>query len=324
MTAGLVEGAFVGNLRRSDDDIPVKVRLAKSALGDLSMVGDVPLVHRPDGSSLRLGDLGRLELRREPSELVRRDFLRTITITGRLAEDSPINAFQATAVVRDWMQRHQAEHPGVVVAFGGESESTGRTYASLGFAFLVSVFTIYTILAVQFRSYMQPLLIMSSIVFSLIGVILMMGIFGFVVNYIGHGFVRPERALFTVNAFIAVVALTGMVVNNAIILIDFINKRRETQPDLLRVLRESGHLRLRAVLLTTITTIAGFLPTAIGIPEFSLTWSPMATAFVAGLCLATILTLLVVPVLYLILTRLTERRRHLASQAAEHRSRGLF
>jgi multidrug efflux pump subunit AcrB len=304
MAAGLVDGAFVGNLRRSDDEIPVKVRLAKDALGDLSTVGDVPLVHLADGTALTLADLGRLELRREPSELVRRDFVRTLTITGRLAPDSPINAFQATAIIRDWMADNQHRHPGVVVAFGGEAESTGRTYASLGFAFLVSVFVIYTILAMQFRSYLQPLLIMSSIIFSLTGVILVMGVFGFVVNYIGHGWVRPERALFTVNAFIAVVALTGMVVNNAIILIDFINTRRAKQPDLLRVLRESGHLRLRAVLLTTITTIAGFLPTAIGIPEFSLTWSPMATAFVAGLCLATILTLLVVPVLYLLLHRI--------------------
>ena len=304
MAAGLVEGAFVGNLRRSDDDIPVKVRLAKSALGDLSTVGDVPLIHLADGTALTLADLGRLELRREPSELVRRDFVRTLTITGRLADDSVINAFQATAIIREWMAANQSRHPGVVVAFGGEAESTGRTYASLGFAFLVSVFVIYTILAMQFRSYLQPLLIMSSIIFSLTGVILVMGLFGFVVNYIGHGWVRPERALFTVNAFIAVVALTGMVVNNAIILIDFINTRRAKQPDLLRVLRESGHLRLRAVLLTTVTTIAGFLPTAIGIPEFSLTWSPMATAFVAGLCLATILTLLVVPVLYLLLHRI--------------------
>jgi multidrug efflux pump subunit AcrB len=316
-TAGLVDGSFVGNLRRSDDEIPVKLRLARSALGDLSKAGDVPLIQLPDGQSLRLGDVGHLELRQEPSELVRRDFVRTVTITGSLADDSAINAFQATAIIRGWMEAHRLDYPGVVVAFGGEAESTGRTYASLIFAFMVSVFVIYTILAMQFRSYLQPLLIMSSIIFSLTGVILVMGIFGFIVAFVGHGWVRPERALFTVNSFIAVVALTGMVVNNAIILIDFINQRRKASNDLMRALRESGHLRLRAVLLTTITTIAGFLPTAIGIPAFNLTWSPMATAFVSGLMLATLLTLLVVPVLYLLLHRLAHGHGEEAPEVAE-------
>jgi multidrug efflux pump subunit AcrB len=303
--AGLVDGAYAGELRRTDDEIPVKVRVARSALGDLSTVGDLPMSRLPDGRFLRLSDVGGLALTEEPAELVRRDFVRTVTITGDLAADSPINAFQANQIIGAWFSERQADYPGVVVAFGGEAEATGRTYASLILAFAVSVLVIYTILAMQFRSYVQPVLVMSSIIFSLTGVILVMGAFGFVVNYLGQGLVRPERALFTVNSFIAVVALTGMVVNNAIILIDFINRRKAGGAPILEVLRESGHLRLRAVLLTTTTTIAGLLPTAIGIPSFSLTWSPMATAFVAGLLLSTVLTLLVLPALFLILHRIS-------------------
>ncbi len=301
--ASLVEGSYTGDLRRSDDDIPVTVRLSRPAMAaDLAVADAVPLRSLPDGQVVRLADVGRLTLTEEPTELIRRDFVRTLTVTALLAADSPINAFQANSIVQRWVAERQASYPGVVLGFGGEAESTGRTYASLGLAFAVSLFAIYTILAMQFRNYVQPLLIMSSIVFSITGVVLVMGVFGALVQA-GGGLVRAERALFTVNSFIAIVALTGMVVNNAIILIDFINNRRAEGRALLEVLRESGHLRLRAVLLTTTTTIAGFLPTAIGIPEFNLTWSPMATAFVAGLMLSTLLTLLVVPVLYLLMER---------------------
>lgn len=303
--AGLFDGIYAGELRRSDDDIPVKVRLAQTTTADLRALGEVPLAHT-GGAALRYADVGAIELSREPATLIRRDFARTATITGNLAPGTALTPLHVNQVVRDWMTRHQADHPGIVLAFGGEAESTGRSYASLTVAFLVSLFLIYTILAMQFRSYLQPVLIMSNIVFAFTGVVLTMGILGTIAWALGPAVVRPDRSLFTVYTFIAIVALTGMVVNNAIVLIDFINKRRSPDVPLRETLRQAGHIRLRAILLTTVTTLAGMLPTAIGIPDFSLTWSPMATAFVAGLGLSTILTLLVVPVLYELLDGLVQ------------------
>jgi HAE1 family hydrophobic/amphiphilic exporter-1 len=110
--------------------------------------------------------------------------------------------------------------------------------------------------------------------------------------------VRAERSTFTVNSFIAIIALTGMVTNNAIVLIDCINTRRGGGMAAGESLRVAGRERLAPIILTTITTLVGFLPTAVGWPDFNVTWAPMATAFIAGLSMSTVLTLLVVPVLY--------------------------
>jgi multidrug efflux pump subunit AcrB len=302
--ATLVEGSYIGDLRRSDGEIPVTVRVARQALAEEGF-DSIPLRLTPDGQIIRLSDVASVSQTREPAARTRRDFTPAVMITGNIANGSPLNAFQVQAEVETWWQTQAASRSGVMLDFGGEAESTGRSYLSLGSAFGVSLLAIYTILAMQFRSYIQPVLIMSSIVFSLTGVILLMGVFGGLVVLAGPDLVRPERALFTVNSFIAVVALTGMVVNNAIILIDAINTERRLDVPLVRTLRICVHSRLRAVLLTTGTTIAGMLTTAIGIPEFSLVWSPMATAFIAGLSLSSILTLLVVPGLYLIYERYT-------------------
>jgi HAE1 family hydrophobic/amphiphilic exporter-1 len=113
-----------------------------------------------------------------------------------------------------------------------------------------------------------------------------------------EGMVRPERSWITVLAFISLVGLTGIVVNDAIILVDFIQRRKSEGASIEEALRLAGHERMRPILMTTISTIAGLLPMAIGIPNFDVRWSPFATVFVAGLLVATTMTLLVVPVLY--------------------------
>jgi HAE1 family hydrophobic/amphiphilic exporter-1 len=118
-----------------------------------------------------------------------------------------------------------------------------------------------------------------------------------------EGWVRPERAMFTVQTFIAIVGLTGMVVSEGIVLIEFVNGRRGEGLALESALLTAGHQRLRPILMATTTTIAGLLPMAIGLPEFSVAWSPMATAFVAGLTMSTALTLVVLPAGYLLLAR---------------------
>jgi multidrug efflux pump subunit AcrB len=110
-----------------------------------------------------------------------------------------------------------------------------------------------------------------------------------------------------VQSFIAVVGLTGLVVNDAIVLIDFINLQRDRGLALEDAVRSGAHQRVRPIIMTTWSTIAGLIPLAIGIPDFSITWGPFATCFIAGLSMSTLITLLILPVLYILLERFKSR-----------------
>jgi len=302
-----LDGTFAGELRRADDDIPVRVRLAPGAFDDPSEVASVPFAHRADGEEVRFADVGELCYRSGPRRLVRRDFRRSLSVTADIAETARIGPSVIARVVDGWYRSRAADYPGASLAFGGEAESTARSYRSLVLAFLFGICVIYAILATQFRSYVQPLLIMSNVVFSFTGVVLLMALFGLIAQVLGPAVIRPERSYFTVQSFIAIVGLTGLVINDAIVFIDFINRRRAEGMPLREAVTVAGEQRMRPILMTSLTTIAGLLPMAIGIPAFSIAWSPFATCFIAGLIMSTALTLLVLPVLYELLDRLAAR-----------------
>ena len=141
------------------------------------------------------------------------------------------------------------------------------------------------ILATQFQSFVQPLVIMLTVPFSFIGVILGLLVMGY-----------P----FSLVAFVGVVALAGIVVNDSLVLIDFINKSRRKGMSRWRAIIQSGRIRMRPILLTTITTVLGLLPMGLGIGGRSRVWGPMANTIIWGLSFATILTLFFVPAFYAI------------------------
>jgi len=151
----------------------------------------------------------------------------------------------------------------------------------------------YLILAAQFKSYMLPLLVLSAVMFSLIGVV-----FGTLVS----------QTLFTVNSFVAVVGLTGVVVNDSLVLIDFINRGYRMGLSRADAIRRGLDMRLRPILLTTITTTLGLLPMALGIPSYSLVWGSMASTFVTGLATATLLILVVIPAAWDLIAASQEHR----------------
>jgi HAE1 family hydrophobic/amphiphilic exporter-1 len=186
-------------------------------------------------------------------------------------------------VVDDYFQLNQERFANVALSYGGEFETTSRSFRSLFFAFFIAVLLIYMVLASQFNDYFQPMIIISAIPFALIGVV--MGLF-------------LTRTIFTVGSFMAVVGLAGVAVNDSLLIIEFINVRTRRGKPLREAVIEACAARMRPVLITTLTTILGLLPMAIGLPRKSISWAPMATAFVAGLASATILTLLIIPVEY--------------------------
>ncbi len=296
--AGAFEGAFVGDYLRSDDEIPIRVRLDSASVADVTGVLNIPLALDSSGRLVRFGDLGRLEAAVEPSSLRRRDFRRVIRIEGNLADSAALSASALTDLVEAWYSEHRFDYPGAILSFGGEAEHTQKSFESLGLAFFVALFVIYLILATQFSSYFQPLIILSNVAFSFTGVVLLMALLAFLGSFLPDWLAREERTMITMTSMIALVGLTGIVVNDAIVLIDFINKRVADGWEISEAVRLAGLQRMRPVLMTTISTMAGLIPMALGIPYFSTSWTPFATCFISGLLFSTTMTLLIIPVLY--------------------------
>jgi len=175
------------------------------------------------------------------------------------------------------------KYPGYLIESGGVMEEQRKSYGSLYLAFIVAILIIFTILAAQFKSYVQPLIVMTTVPFAFIGVI-----FGLWVT-------RLPFSLTTLTAF---VALAGVVVNDSLVLVDFVNRLREQGVDRWNSLIQAGKTRIRPIFLTTVTTVSGLMPIIFSTSRASADWKPMAVSIAFGLVFATMLTLLVIPCIY--------------------------
>jgi HAE1 family hydrophobic/amphiphilic exporter-1 len=280
LAGSVLDGRFIGKFRAVDEDVDLKLMVDKAYLKTPDSALSIPLIQHPTGP-IRLGDLTKNESYMEPNKLDRFQNNRAVTITANIKPGAPTSTPAVVHAIRTYYGTIKERYPGAEISFSGEFEDTRRSYVSLTYAFFVALLVIYLILATQFKSYIQPLIIISAIVFSLIGVV-----FGKLIT----------QGLFTVNSFIAVVGVTGVVVNDSLVLLDFINKRYRSGMTRREAIREGIRIRLRPILLTTLTTSLGLAPMALGIPSYSIIWGPMASTFVTGLFTATFLTLFIVPV----------------------------
>ena len=289
LTAAAVNGRYIGAFRERDEEMDIKLRIAGLDSPEDALA--VPLIEHPQGA-ISLGDLNDTSISRESASLDRFQGLPSVALSANLREGSSLSPAVVVDRVRTFYRGIQDQYAGVTISFAGEFDDTRRSFASLGKAFVVSLFIIYLILATQFRSYVQPFLVLSAIPFAFIGVVL--GIF-------------LTRSLLTINSLIAMVGVAGIVVNDALVLIEFINKRYRETGDRLKAIHEASQIRLRPILLTTVTTTLAFLPMALGIPSYSIVWGSMASTFVTGLCTATFLTLVIIPILWDLIIRIQER-----------------
>ncbi|MFI0377561.1 MAG: efflux RND transporter permease subunit [Candidatus Thiodiazotropha sp.] len=291
LAASVLDGRYLGKYRHIDEEVDLKLRIDSDALQDPENALYIPVVEDAE-HPVYLADLVRVEAYNEPGEIKRYQGQRAISLKADIREGAPTSTPAIVNLVRDRFETIRDRYPGATVTFGGEHEDTQRSFESLAYAFIIAVLVMYVILATQFQSYLQPLIILSAVVFALIGVV-----FGKLVT----------QSLFTVNSFIAVIGVAGVVVNDALVLIDFINKRYRKGLSRRAAIIEGVHIRLRPILLTTLTTSLGLLPMAIGFPSYSLIWGTMASTFVTGLATATALTLFIIPVLWDLLQGLQER-----------------
>ncbi len=263
-----------------DDEIAVIVRLEERDRSDLEDLKNLQL-KTPTGATVPLGNVVDIVVAPGPAELYRRDGDRIITVEADLSEGVTSTA------VNQMLERDFADlprmYPGHRLDFGGEYQETQESFASLLLAFGVAILLIYLILGTEFQSFVQPLIIMFTVPFAFIGVVL-----GLVIM----------RYPFTLNAGVAIVALAGVVVNDSIVLVDFIKRARARGVSRWESVVQGGCMRLRPILLTSITTILGVLPLAMGWGGISVTWGPMAASLAWGLGFATILTLFIIPSLF--------------------------
>jgi multidrug efflux pump subunit AcrB len=302
-------GTKVGTYRQFNDEYDITVRLP---LADRVSIDEMSNLQIPNGTgnAVPLSSLGRFEYRGGFGTINRVNQKRVVTLTadaeGRLS----------TEVLADVQKRlSKVEMPsGYEIRYAGEKEEQDTAQAFLSKAFIIALLIVTLIIVIQFNSLMVTLVIMTTVILSLIGALL-----GLLVCNLPFGIIMTG---------IGVISLAGVVVNNAIVLLDYTQKLQQRGLDLVSAAAEAGVTRLRPVLLTAGTTVIGLIPMAVGISydfhtfswatrsESTQLWQNMSVVVIFGLTFATILTLVVVPSLYVMLSRLSVRLGFKTSYAA--------
>ena len=280
------EGAVATKLRVGNEEVDVLVKYPEWFRRDPANLERLKFRHRASGKlAIPLRSFATVGTRAGYSTITRINRKRTVTVTANVVK-GVIDSNTANAMVRERFADVPQRLPGYSLDFGGESKETEESMKSLAMASVVAVLLIYGILASLFRSFSQPLVVMFTVPFALIGVVAGLMVAG-----------QPLSMI----AMIGTVALAGIVVNDSLVMVDFINAARRRGVPREEAVIQSGCLRLRPIILTTVTTCGGLLPTALGVASGLESFlSPFAIVLVWGLAFATLLTLLVIPCIYTI------------------------
>lgn len=284
-----LDGEVIADLRDRGEKVDLRVRAEPREALDVGEILSDPIA-LPNGDTTTLGALLHADTRQSPGMIRHWNLRRAITVEASLDPDQ-VNTVQATQQLRAAWEEVRLKYPGADLDFSGELDDINESLDSMGPLALVGIGLIYLILAGQFRSYFQPLLILVTVPLAFIGVTLGLLITG------------NPLSLYTMYG---VIALIGIAVNAAIVLISAANDRRAAGMRTLHATIFAARRRVIAVLMTTLTTIAGLFSLAFGIGGKSLLWGPVASSIVSGLAFSALLTLFVVPLLY----RYFMRRRH--------------
>lgn len=290
------DGVKATEYRDGNDEIDVIAKYDESNRSSLEDVLNLRLTNM-QGQTVAMRDIVNFEIKSGPDEIKRFDQKRTIIVYGEI-DNEKTSLDKVNLRLKQLFPIMEKEFPGISFEIGGQFDEFMDIFSDITSLFVLSLILIFLILGTQFNSYSQPLIILVTIPFALIGAMLGLIISG-----------NP----FSVVALFGFVALAGIVVNDAIVLIAFVNNRRTGENvSVLRYWRSiisSGRMRLRPIILTSLTTISGLLPMAFGIGGMSEMWSPLANVILFGLLVSTILTLFVIPCLIAVLDDLKRSRK---------------
>lgn len=278
------QGVEASSIQRGDEDVPIVVRFPGEKRNDVDTVSRMKLT-LPSGERVFLRDVADIRTGVGASQINRDDRKRALSIFAEV-EPGKTTVVEATNALQQRFGNVGDRYPGQRVVVKGERQEMEESLAALPQISLIALFVIYFLLGSLFRSFIQPFIVMAAIPFALDGVV------------IGHFLMGENMSFLSVMGFIT---LAGVVVNDSLIVVDFINRSRKQGKSRYESIIEAGVLRLRPVLLTTITTVGGLVPLAFFSTGQAKFLSPMAISVVWGLSFATILTLVLTPCLYAIL-----------------------
>ena len=273
-----INGATSSQFREDGEEYDIKVMhdpAFRQTIGDIEEIQ----VQTPTGSMVRIKDLGNVVERFTPPTIERKDRERLVTVSA-VVNGVPMDE----VVTRAEIEIDKLHLPsGVTIGISGSYEDQQDSFGDLMLLGLLIILLVYMVMAAQFESLTYPGIIMTSLLFAFSGVFLILWLTGHTLN---------------IMSMIGAIMLIGIVVKNGIVLIDYISLNRERGMGIRQAVIKGGRSRLRPVVMTTLTTILGMVPMAVGSGQGSEMWKPMGVAVIGGLTFSTILTLLFVPVLY--------------------------
>ncbi len=299
----ILSGTEAGYYRQAGDEFAILVKLRNAEKSDLRDILDLTLTNT-DGEPVVLRNVVDTVPRKGPVLIERKDQERIITVTGE------ISGRDMGSVIAD-VQERLREVPvpsGFSVSYGGDYEEQQKSFRELLFSCILALVLVYMVMACQYESLRDPFVVMFSVPLAAIGVITMLFFTG---------------TTFNIQSFIGCIMLGGIVVNNAILLVDHTNllRRRDGMP-IREALEEAGRRRLRPILMTASTTIIGLVPLALGLGEGGEAQAPMARAVIGGLISSTLITLVFVPVVYSLFERHAWRMEARSQRSAKTVSNG--
>lgn len=272
------KGFVASKFKEEGKEIDIRVRLRKEDRKDINKIRSL-LIHSPLGLDVPLAEVATLSVGKGPTEIRHLDQQRTILVSAQLFRRSLGETFDELNLLLAGIKLP----PGYTAALTGENRQMQESFNSLAFALVLSVLLVYMVMAAQMESLWQPLLIMATIPMSLIGVALGLSL---------------TQTPISVMSGLGFIVLAGVVVNNGIVMIEFINQYRSRGVPLEEAVVQASQIRFRPILLTAGTTIAGLLPLSLGLQQGAELQIPMGITLIWGLAISTFLTLVYLPTIY--------------------------
>jgi multidrug efflux pump subunit AcrB len=278
-------GEEVQRVQRGQDEVKVMVRFPRDERDSVGYLDNMR-IRTPDGGRVPFHAVAEVEIGESPTRIRRYDRNRAVQVSAEVDKEN----YEPGKITADILQRELPEvlagYPGVRHRLSGSSQGQQEVQQDLVKGALFALFLIYALMAIPLRSYAQPLIIMSVIPFGTIGAL------------VGHLILGIEVSMMS---FFGIIALAGVVVNDSLILVDFVNKERATGIPLLKAVTDAATKRFRAILLTSLTTFFGLIPIIMETSLQAQIMIPMAASLAFGILFATVITLFLIPSLYMIL-----------------------